>query len=174
MKTKKKRNPELHGEDKDWKRSGFAESPIFLRRWVVERKKNTLDPSIWVAGKTYKPVAAYSRTRRRGRSLKISIRDFHCNERRGSIAAHRQEAFNFMQIDDGHRWKRRADTSRGRCARARTACLLLKCLHRPFACRNAPDIADFSSTAAGNARPFAKIFCLRIPFFFFRRTISSL
>lgn len=59
-------------------------------------------------------------------------------------------------------------------ARARIACLLLKCLHRPFACRNAPDIADFSSTAAGNARPFAKIFCLRIPFFFFRRTISSL
>lgn len=120
LKTKKKRNPELHGEDKDWKRSGFAESPIFLRRWVVERKKNTLDPSIWVAGKTYKPVAAYSRTRRRGRSLKISIRDFHCNERRGSIAAHRQEAFNFMQIDDGHRWKRRVEA--GARARVSLAC----------------------------------------------------
>lgn len=120
LKTKKKRNPELHGEDKDWKRSGFAESPIFLRRWVVERKKNTLDPSIWVAGKTYKLVAAYSRTRRRGRSLKISIRDFHCNERRGSIAAHRQEAFNFMQIDDGHRWKRRVEA--GARARVSLAC----------------------------------------------------
>lgn len=37
----------------------------------------------------YKPVAAYSRTRRRGRSLKISIRDFHCNERRSRRTAKR-------------------------------------------------------------------------------------
>lgn len=52
-------------------------------------------------------------------------------------------------------------------AGARVACLLLKCLHRPLARRNAPDIADFSSAATRNARPFAKIFCLRISFFFF-------
>lgn len=52
-------------------------------------------------------------------------------------------------------------------AGARVACLLLKCLHRPLARRNAPDIADFLSAATRNARPFAKIFCLRISFFFF-------
>ena len=41
--------------------------------------------------------------------------------------------------------------------RARVACLLLKCLHWPVGRRNTPDIADFSSTTAGNARPFTKI-----------------
>ena len=76
-----------------------------------------------------------------------------------------------MQID-GHRCKRRANTGeryvdvdvwgleRARARARRVACLLLKCLHRPgrsVGRRNTPDIADFSSTTAGNPRPFTKI-----------------
>lgn len=114
-------------------------------------------------GRMYKPVAAYSRTRRRGRSLKISIRDFHCNERRAPIAAHRQEAFNFMQIDDGHRCERRAK----HIPRPVHACLLLKCLHRPFRFPKYTGYCGFFEHRSSKRENFLSpnIFFLPFPFF---------
>lgn len=140
-------------------------SPIFLQRgWPSGRIRSThRSGGKNVAGR------GCSRTRGRGRSLKISIRDFHSNERGERGSRRTAKRLSISCKSTGHRWKRRANTS------ARVPCLLLKCLHRPLACRNAPDIADFSSTAAEETLDYSPKFLSPNVFFsFFRPTISFL
>lgn len=162
QKLRTKRNPELHGGRI---RIGIvADLPnrryFFDGGWPSGRRMLSTHRS--GGGRMYKPVAAYSRTRRRGRSLKISIRDFHCNERRAPIAAHRQEAFNFMQIDDGHRCERRA-----KHIPRPVPCLLLKCLHRPFRFPKYTGYCGFFEHRSSKRENFLSpnIFFLPFPFF---------
>lgn len=116
QKLRTKRNPELHGGRI---RIGIvADLPnrryFFDGGWPSGRRMLSTHRS--GGGRMYKPVAAYSRTRRRGRSLKISIRDFHCNERRSRRTAKRLSIS--CKSTTGIAARGAPNTSRGRCTLA--------------------------------------------------------
>ena len=167
----------------------MAKSDILRRAWRARRiRVASYRSSDGGSAREYirSPVA---RVHARGAAaLKISIRDFHSNEGLAVDRGAPPRGFQFhanrrppLQEASKHRRTipRRGRVGEGwggrarRAASRRVACLLLKCLHRGRSVgRNTPDIADFSSTAAGNARPFTENFCpqtllpVSLPYFF--------
>lgn len=135
-------------------------SAIFLQRgWPSGRIRSTHRSG----GRAEKNVAGRgcSRTRGRGRSLKISIRDFHSNERGERRSRRTAKRLSISCKSTGHRWKRRANTS------ARPL-LVIKMLTPAVGLPKCTGYCGFfEHLGGGNARLFTKISVSECLFSFF-------